>query len=285
MAALEPPPRNMSGVRFTPGGVAIPVALGGAEAIPSSAPLPQHIRAHGQPGERAGSITIPAEPRPASGPYGAARLLFTSHLAIYPAYAGAPTAHAPGTVTALQRYPLSWCTGDGQVAAEGAGEAADAEAAPWWQALTLSELLGQHARVSCHRPWLVRGARLPVAWLCLWGLSAKGCLASRLRAVLSIPTATATVWTLKSSAIPVAQYFVIPKRTAMWRSKEQGIAVTEASPAHPPGRLRQVLAFGAAVLALVLGIVFGTHTFHLTDTPTGSEWRLPHGELVRRMSL
>ena len=37
------------------------------------------------------------------------------------------------------------------------------------------------------------------------------------------------------------------------------------------------------MLALVLGIVFGTHTFHLTDTPTGSEWRLPYGELVRPM--
>ena len=41
---------------------------------------------------------------------------------------------------------------------EDAGEAA--EAVPWWQALTLSELLGQHARVSCQRPWLVRAARL-----------------------------------------------------------------------------------------------------------------------------
>ena len=38
------------------------------------------------------------------------------------------------------------------------------------------------------------------------------------------------------------------------------------------------------MLALVLGLVFGTHTFHLTDTPTGSEWRLPYGELVRPMS-
>lgn len=39
------------------------------------------------------------------------------------------------------------------------------------------------------------------------------------------------------------------------------------------------------MLALVLGIVFGTHTFHLTDTPTGSEWRLPYGELVRAPCL
>lgn len=62
---------------------------------------------------------------------------------------------------------------------QGAGEAADAEAMPWWQALTLSELLGQHARVSCQRPWLVCAARLPMARLCLWGLSAKGCMALR----------------------------------------------------------------------------------------------------------
>lgn len=55
---------------------------------------------------------------------------------------------------------LSCRTGVGWGAAQGAGKASDAKAAPWWQALTLSELLGQHARVSCQRPWLVRAARL-----------------------------------------------------------------------------------------------------------------------------
>ncbi|KAK9839811.1 hypothetical protein WJX81_003463 [Elliptochloris bilobata] len=87
--------------------------------------------------------------------------------------------------------------GAGRVAQEGEGEPAEAAGVPWWQALTLSQLLGQHARVSCQRPW-------------------------------------------------------------------------------------QVLLCGAAMLTAVLAIVFGTHTFRLTDTPTGSEWRLPYSELTSR---
>jgi len=42
----------------------------------------------------------------------------------------------------------------------------------------------------------------------------------------------------------------------------------------------QVLLAGAVVLLAALAIVFGTHSFHLTDTPIGSEWRLPYSPLV-----
>ena len=46
-----------------------------------------------------------------------------------------------------------------------------------------------------------------------------------------------------------------------------------------------MLLCGAAVLLVLLGIVFGTHSFRLTDSPTGSEWRLPYSALVRHFSL
>ena len=97
MAAPEPPRRSVSGVRFTPGGVAIPVAPGTAQGPPPSAPLPQHISAHGQPGEQAGfSKLFLLSPDAPAGSCGAARPHFR-----------APSCHIPrkrrssqGTVTA-----------------------------------------------------------------------------------------------------------------------------------------------------------------------------------------
>ena len=166
MAAPEPPRRSVSGVRFTPGGVAIPVAPGTAQASPPSAPLPQHISAHGQPGEQAGfSKLFLLSPDAPAGSCGAARPHFRVPILPYTPQAQELPGHCDSSVT-----HSPWCTGGSWQTAEGAGEAADAEAAPWWQALTLSELLGLHARVSCQRPWLVRAARRLMARLCLGGL-------------------------------------------------------------------------------------------------------------------
>lgn len=57
-------------------------------------------------------------------------------------------------------------------------------------------------------------------------------------------------------------------------------AVVEHRAGSPTRLASQVLLAGAVVLLAALAIVFGTHSFHLTDTPTGSEWRLPYSPLV-----
>ena len=140
-----------------------------------------------------------------------------------------------------------------------AGEAAEGSGQPWWQALTLSQMLGHHAHVSCQRPWLVsasapsfhRGAwpwHLAVAlrfayayarrqnWLAPAARSPTGHSHSNACAA-EAPCAWLLPMTLTGERLSSSPGGIVPLSNE-WGCKPDPLARRDTSPAHYPGHHR-----------------------------------------------